>query len=85
MRTLLADFEKLIGIPANNATLETTPAPLDNTRKNHWLGHAQLLEQQLTGEGRILVEKVADEGANGTGVGCGPEGEQEKRDIKCWR
>lgn len=47
MRTLLADFEELIGIPANNAALQTTPAPLNNTRKNHRLGHAQFLEQQL--------------------------------------
>lgn len=83
---MLADFEELVCIPTNNTALQTAPAPFHNTRNNHWLGHAQLLKQQLAGQGRILVKKVADKSADGAGIGCGPERKQKERDIKrCMR
>jgi len=50
LRTVLSNFEKLIGIPANNTTLKSAPAPLNYAGDDHRLSHAQLGSQGLPPE-----------------------------------
>ena len=83
--TMLSSSEQFVGVPTNNSTCQSAPAPFYDTAENHWLGETELLCEIVAAHVLFAVEEVSYECASCTWVGSRSEWEEEEWHIESCR
>lgn len=99
-RTLLANLEQLVCIPAYDAALKPAPAPFYDAGEDlgsistesmikgrttcHGLSHAQLLRQELATQRLAAIKEVADEGTDSTRIRRRTEWQKQEGVVESW-